>query len=153
MYRRRALVTGTTILVGLAGCSRFDAGPADETDTRPPTESEPSEQSGFSNQPDYNETVRIRNFAAESLTVEVEIIHIDTDETIHSGSPTVAGEAEMELFDFSELGGEYEGVETFEIRAETSEYSDSIAFETSVCHTGPRISVAEDDINVNYDMC
>ena len=153
MYRRQALVTGTTILVGSAGCSLLDAEPAGETDTQTPTESEPSGQSGLPDQPDYNETVTIRNFAEESLTVEVEIVHIDTGETTYSESPTVEGEAEMELFDFSELEGEYEGVETFEIRAETSGYSDGVEFETSVCHTGPRISVAEDDIHVNYDMC
>lgn len=157
MDRRQVLLGMTAVSASIAGCSATDGESPAETETSPGTQSPPTEDqldpSELANEPNYDQTLIVQNQGTETYAVAVQITHDDTAEVIYEDSVAVDPGTEIEVFDFSGLKSEYDSVQTFEITAETTHYSDGETFVTSQCHGLPEITVYDDELSVTYAIC
>lgn len=114
--RRGFLAAGVVLMTSLAGCNQDLGG------------------LGGDPEPSYNHTLVFQNRAEESRTVKVEITHVDSNALVYSGTHTVKGDSQVDVFNFEELKDSYSGIEDSKIFAENEKGSDSTVYPTDTCH-------------------
>ena len=96
----------------------------------------------YQNEPDYHETVVVRNRSDEPVEIDLEIVHENGEGTVHSEVHTVEAGAEIDAYDFRDAPTD--GVETYAItgRLDTGE-EESFEFPTNACVSSPELIVEE----------
>ena len=176
MRRRQALLGIAAAVTGSAGClvsERDPSSPAGtptetpspmqtstptetptptDSPTATPTESLPDPVE-LSSEPSYGQSLTIRNRDSKSHTVDVRVTHAETDEQVYADSIDIDPDERIDVFEFSTLEDEYEGVESFEIRAEIDDEVKTSTFRTSKCHASAEIIVDELRFYVTEVVC
>jgi hypothetical protein len=168
--RRHALRALVALLVPTAGCSTDAPVPADgsptPTRTGTPTATGTGTGTGagtgtssvpdpgeLDDDPDYDHTLRVRNDAPSRRTVAVVVTHRGTGRVVYEASHDLEADEAVAAFEFSRLADDYEGVQSFEIRADSGGRSASATFRTSRCNALPEVIVSADDLSVVYGVC
>ena len=172
MRRRQALLGIVAAVTGSAGClvSEHDPSSANETPTETPSPTQPSTPTEtptptatpteslpdpveLGRKPSYGQSLAVRNRDSETHTVDVRVTHTDTDEQVYADSIRVEPDERIDVFEFSTLEDEYEGVQSFEIRAEIDDEVQTGTFRTSKCHVSAKVIIDELRFYVTQLVC
>jgi heme-binding NEAT domain protein len=138
------------LLVLLAGC-----GGGAPTPTASPTAS-PSPTPGpvltGSNQPDPDKRVTLENEWNESVSMDLRVVRVATNETVHEATYDIAPGEEREAY--STAAADPDGVESFRVVVTARDQTREATIETSTCYGGAYGVVRSDgSLDVFYAIC
>lgn len=120
-----------------------------------PTEPSASPTTGpltGSNQPDPDKQVTLENEWNETVTMDLRVVRVATNETVHEASYEVAPGEGREVY--STASADPEGVESFRVVVTARDQTGEVTVETSTCY-GDTYGVVRADgvLDVFYAVC
>lgn len=131
------------VIVLTAGCLSSGPVPADSSQTPSPTPTSPTSSvqqptittacdwSCLDDRPDPHHAVQLENRWNHSVAFDVRVIREATNETVYSGTVTLAPDSEQTAYNVAEA--DPDGIETFEVAVTVLNTTDTTTITTSEC--------------------